>query len=62
MSHWPVSQPIFQAYVEGYLQAMVDNLFKQEYLRVKISVDEVGMFLFFFFGFCLLCNVDIGIA
>lgn len=30
-----------EVYVEGYLQAMLDALFKQDYLRVKVSNDEV---------------------
>jgi hypothetical protein len=30
-----------QVYIEGYLQAMLDALFKQDYLRVKVSDDQV---------------------
>ncbi|GBG91017.1 hypothetical protein CBR_g51675 [Chara braunii] len=30
-----------EVYVEGYLQAMVDVLFRQEYLRIKVSNDQV---------------------
>lgn len=31
-----------QVYIEGYLQAMLDALFKQDYLRVKVSDDQVS--------------------
>ena len=30
-----------QPYIEGYLQAMLDTMFKQDYLRVKVVDDEV---------------------
>jgi len=30
-----------EVYIEGYLQAMLDALFKQDYLRVKVSDDQV---------------------
>jgi hypothetical protein len=36
-----------QVYIEGYLQAMLDALFKQDYLRVKVSDDQVSVNLLF---------------
>lgn len=30
-----------QLYIEGYLQAMLDTIYKQEYLRVRVIDDQV---------------------
>lgn len=30
-----------QLYIEGYLQAMLDTMYRQEYLRVKVIDDQV---------------------
>lgn len=30
-----------QLYIEGYLQAMLDTLYKQEYLRVRVIDNQV---------------------
>jgi hypothetical protein len=32
---------ILQLYVEGYLQAMLDTTYRQEYLRVRVIDDQV---------------------
>lgn len=32
---------IVQLYIEGYLQAMLDVMYKQEYLRVRVIDDQV---------------------
>lgn len=31
-----------QVYIEGYLQAMLDTMFRQDYLKVKVTDEEVG--------------------
>lgn len=39
----------FQLYIEGYLQAMLDVMYKQEYLRIRVIDDQVtpsNIFLF----------------
>lgn len=36
-----IAYPLLQAYIEGYLQAMLDRTFRQDYLRVKLSNDQV---------------------
>lgn len=35
------SAGVDETYIEGYLQAMLDTLFKQDYLRVKVVDDQV---------------------
>lgn len=30
-----------QLYIEGYLQAMLDTIYKQEYLRVRVIENQV---------------------
>lgn len=35
-----------QLYIEGYLQAMLDTVYKQEYLRVRVVDNQVTWFLF----------------
>lgn len=35
-----------QLYIEGYLQAMLDTVYKQEYLRVRVIDNQVIWFLF----------------
>ena len=38
-----------QLYIEGYLQAMLDVMYKQEYLRVRVVDDQViSLYLFAF--------------
>lgn len=32
---------VMQLYIEGYLQAMLDTLYKQEYLRVRVIDNQV---------------------
>ncbi len=32
---------IVQVYIEGYLQAMLDSQFRQDYLKVKVTDEEV---------------------
>lgn len=32
---------IMQLYIEGYLQAMLDTIYKQEYLRVRVIENQV---------------------
>lgn len=32
---------IFQLYIEGYLQAMLDSMYRQEYLRVRVIDNQV---------------------
>lgn len=44
-----MSCTIVQLYIEGYLQAMLDVMYKQEYLRVRVIDDQVT-FLHHFFG------------
>ncbi|KAJ7546345.1 hypothetical protein O6H91_08G036400 [Diphasiastrum complanatum] len=39
--HLQRSVGINEAYIEGYLQAILDTLFKQEYLKVKVVDDQV---------------------
>jgi hypothetical protein len=36
-----MSCAIVQLYIEGYLQAMLDAMYKQEYLRVRVIDDQV---------------------
>jgi hypothetical protein len=36
-----LSCAIVQLYIEGYLQAMLDAMYKQEYLRVRVIDDQV---------------------
>lgn len=31
----------FQLYIEGYLQAMLDTIYRQEYLRVRVIDNQV---------------------
>lgn len=35
-----------QLYIEGYLQAMLDTVYKQEYLRVRVVDNQVTQFIF----------------
>lgn len=35
-----------QLYIEGYLQAMLDAMYKQEYLRVRVIDDQVCLYLY----------------
>ena len=51
-----------QLYVEGYLQAMLDTIYKQEYLRVRVIDDQVMMFVLYqrHFFFKLLAAYQIG--
>lgn len=37
---------IEQLYIEGYLQAMLDAVFKQEYLTVRVVDNQVSKFDF----------------
>ena len=39
ISHMP--SVTAQLYIEGYLQAMLDVMYKQEYLRVRVVDDQV---------------------
>jgi len=50
-----ISCTILQLYIEGYLQAMLDVVYKQEYLRVRVVDDQVTFF--YPFAFCNLLNV-----
>lgn len=34
-----------QLYIEGYLQALLDTIYKQEYLRVRVVDNQVTDFL-----------------
>lgn len=50
-----MSCTIVQLYIEGYLQAMLDVMYKQEYLRVRVVDDQVTFL--HPFAFCNLLNV-----
>lgn len=45
-----------QLYIEGYLQAMLDTMYRQEYLRVKVIDDQVN-----FKNLDLLCHDELAI-
>lgn len=38
---WPDQKKNLQVYIEGYLQAMLDSMFRQDYLKVKVTDEEV---------------------
>jgi hypothetical protein len=43
-----------QLYIEGYLQAMLEVMYKQEYLRVRVVDDQV-ISLYYMFAFAMDC-------
>ena len=55
VTNFNISRTILQLYIEGYLQAMLDVVYKQEYLRVRVVDDQVTFF--YPFAFCNLLNV-----
>lgn len=53
-----------QLYIEGYLQAMLDTIYKQEYLRVRVVDNQVNSschIISFFFCACDLEFIYFGI-
>jgi len=49
---------IVQLYIEGYLQAMLDVMYKQEYLRVRVIDDQVTSSYLFSFLSVISCMVS----
>jgi hypothetical protein len=52
ISHMPSATA--QLYIEGYLQAMLEVMYKQEYLRVRVVDDQV-ISLYYMFAFAMDC-------
>jgi len=53
-----MSCAIVQLYIEGYLQAMLDVMYKQEYLRVRVIDDQVTSSYLFSFLSVISCMVS----